>query len=57
MMREFGREKRELSKNTVLKFNETIRNNIPAEKLKHFIEVSEVINELITEKRIFADDK
>jgi MarR family transcriptional regulator, organic hydroperoxide resistance regulator len=51
---EFGKEKRELSKNTVIKFNETIKNNVPSEKLQHFIEVSEIINELISEKQIFS---
>jgi DNA-binding MarR family transcriptional regulator len=50
---EFGKEKRELSKNTVLKFNEIIRENITDEQLQHFIEVSEIINELINEKKIF----
>jgi DNA-binding MarR family transcriptional regulator len=50
---EFGKEKRELSKNTVLKFNETVRQNITDEQLQHFMEVSEVINELIAEKKIF----
>ncbi len=50
---EFGKEKRELSKNTVLKFNETVRKNISDEQLQHFIEVSEIINELIHEKKIF----
>lgn len=50
---EFGKEKRELSKNTVLKFNETLKQHIPEEKLQHFIEVSEIINALITEKKIF----
>ncbi len=50
---EFGKEKRELSKNTVLKFNETIRTNISDEQLQHFMEVSEIINELIQEKKIF----
>jgi len=50
---EFGKEKRELSKNTVLKFNEAIRQNVSAEKLLHFMEVSETINELISEKKIF----
>ena len=50
---EFGKEKRELSKNTVLKFNEIIRENITDEQLQHFIEVSEIINELIYEKKIF----
>lgn len=50
---ELGKEKRELSKNTVLKFNETVRKHISDEKLQHFIEVSEIINELIHQKNIF----
>lgn len=52
----FGKEKRELSKNTVLKFNETIRDHISEEKLQHFIEVAETINNLIAEKKIFFED-
>ncbi len=50
---ELGKEKRELSKNTVLKFNEAIKENIPEEKLNNFMEVAEAINSLITEKKIF----
>lgn len=50
---EFGKEKRELSKNTVLKFNEIIKQNVSEEKLNHFIEVAEIINELILNKNIF----
>lgn len=50
---DFGREKRELSKNTVLKFNEVVRQKVGDEKLRHFAEVAEIINELITEKNIF----
>lgn len=50
---EFGREKRDLSKNTVLKFNEVVRKYVPDEKLNHFIEVSEIINRLIQDKNIF----
>ncbi|SEA99540.1 DNA-binding transcriptional regulator, MarR family [Flavobacterium gillisiae] len=50
---ELGKEKRDLSKNTVLKFNETVKNHITDEKLQHFIEVSETINELIQNKNIF----
>ena len=50
---ELGKQKRELSKVTVLKFNEIIRTNISEEKIKHFMEVSEMINELIVEKKIF----
>lgn len=50
---DFGREKRELSKSTVLKFNETIRQHVSEEKLEHFMEVAEIINELIQDKNIF----
>jgi DNA-binding MarR family transcriptional regulator len=50
---EFGKEKRELSKNTVLKFNEAVKQNVSEEKLLHFMEVSEIITELIAEKKIF----
>lgn len=52
---DFGREKRELSKNTVLKFNETIKNHISPEKILHFMEVSEIINDLIADKNIFSE--
>ena len=50
---EFGKEKRELSKENVLKFNEAVKQNVSAEKLEHFMEVAEIINELIAEKKIF----
>ena len=54
----FGTEisfQRELSKNTVLKFNNTVKANLTEEKLRIFAEVSETINELITDKKIFND--
>lgn len=54
---EFGKEKRELSKNTVLKFNETIKNNISEEKLNHFMEVAQSINDLIADKSIYLDNE
>jgi DNA-binding MarR family transcriptional regulator len=50
---DFGKEMREQSKATVLKFNETIRLNIRDEKLQTFFEVAETINDLIAEKKIF----
>lgn len=49
----FGKEMREQSKDTVLKFNEIVRQSITDEKLEHFMEVAETINNLITEKKIF----
>ena len=51
---DFGREKRELSRNTVLRFNETVKKHVSEEKLKHFTEVTDIINELIIEKKIFS---
>ncbi|RZJ98083.1 MAG: MarR family transcriptional regulator, partial [Flavobacterium sp.] len=54
---DFGKEKRELSKDTVLKFNEVIKQNISDEKLEHFMEVSEIINNLIADKNIFIEEK
>ena len=50
---EFGKEKRELSKNTVLRFNETVKQHLSEEKLRHFMEVADTINELILDKNIF----
>jgi DNA-binding MarR family transcriptional regulator len=48
-----GKEKRELSKSTVLKFNETVKQHVSDDKLQHFMEVAETINELIQDKNIF----
>jgi DNA-binding MarR family transcriptional regulator len=50
---DFGKEKRDLSRETVLKFNDTIKNHVSAEKLQHFVEVTEIINQLIADKNIF----
>jgi DNA-binding MarR family transcriptional regulator len=50
---DFGKEMRDQSKETVLKFNEVVRNNISDEKLQTFIEVADTINDLIAEKKIF----
>ena len=50
-----GKEKRALSKDTVLKFNETVKQHISEEKLQHFVEVPEIINQLITYKKIYKD--
>jgi DNA-binding MarR family transcriptional regulator len=52
---DFGKEKRELSRNTVLKFNETVKKHVSEEKLKHFTEVTDIINDLIIEKKIFSN--
>ena len=51
-----GKEKRELSKATVLRFNEVIKSNITEEKINHFMEVIELINEMISDKKIFTNE-
>jgi DNA-binding MarR family transcriptional regulator len=53
----FGQEKRALSKSTVVKFNETIKEIVSPEKLQHFMEVSEIINDLISDKKIFLEEE
>jgi MarR family transcriptional regulator, organic hydroperoxide resistance regulator len=53
---EFGKEKRELSRNNVIKFNEAVKKRISEEQLQHFMEVTETINELILDKNIFNQD-
>jgi len=50
---EFGREKREYSKDRVLTFNETVRKHVSEEKLNNFYEVAEIINELVSNKKIY----
>lgn len=50
---DLGKQMREQSKITVLKFNDVVKQNVPEEKLQHFMEVADIINELITEKKIF----
>jgi DNA-binding MarR family transcriptional regulator len=50
---EFGREKREYSRERVLTFNNTIRSQVSEEKMKHFYEVTETINDLVSNKKIY----
>jgi len=54
---EFGREKRDYSKEKVLTFNETIRKNVSQEKLDSFYEVTELINNMISNKKIYNQKK
>jgi DNA-binding MarR family transcriptional regulator len=51
-----GKEKRDLSRDTVLKFNEIIRQHVSQEKLDIFMEVADTINELIGDKKIYSSD-
>lgn len=50
---EKGQEKRRVSRETVIRFNEAIRQSIAPEKLDVFFEVVTKINQLIDSKSIF----
>jgi DNA-binding MarR family transcriptional regulator len=49
----FGREKRAYTRERVLTFNETIKMNVSAEKLKHFYEVADLISDMISNKKVY----
>ncbi|PIB39428.1 MarR family winged helix-turn-helix transcriptional regulator [Maribacter sp. 4G9] len=53
---DFGLEKRKDSKDVVLRFNEVVKNQVSEEKLKHFFEVTDTINKLIMDKKIYTKD-
>ena len=50
-----GIEKRDISKASVYEFNQAIRENISKQKIEHFFEVTELINDLINQRSIFKD--
>jgi len=52
---EFGIEKRNISKQHVILFNETVKKHISEEKINHFFEVTQTINKLINNKLIFEN--
>src|SRR5690606_21726935 len=54
---DFGREKRELSRNTVLRFNDAVKQVVDPEKLEHFFEVAQTINDLIQERMIYKPNE
>lgn len=54
---DFGKEKREYSRDRVLTFNNAIRSNISEEKMNHFYEVAELINNMISNKKIYNQNE
>lgn len=50
---EFGREKREYSKDRVLTFDNAIRSNIASDKIENFYEVAELIINMISNRKIY----
>jgi len=52
----FGLEKREDSKNVVLQFNEAVKREVTEEQLKHFFQVTDTIDKLIADKKIYINN-
>lgn len=50
---DFGKEKRNYSKEKVLTFNDTIKANVSSKELSNFYKVAEVINTMISNKQIY----
>ncbi|UMB61382.1 MarR family winged helix-turn-helix transcriptional regulator [Lutibacter sp. A80] len=51
----YGLEKRKISKEYVIRFNETVKSQLDPEKIQNFFEVTKTINKLIAEKAIFEN--
>ena len=54
---DFGKEKRDYSREKVITFNNAIRNNVSEEKLNHFYEVADVINDMVSNKKIYNQNE
>ena len=54
---DFGKEMRKVSRQSVIAFNEKVREHLDDIKLNHFFEVTEKINQLIAEREIFKEIK
>ncbi len=54
---DYGKKMREISKKTVLTFNNKIREKVDSKKLKHFFEVVSTIHNLIDNNQIFDQKK
>jgi len=53
----FGKEKRDYSKSRVKTFNNAVRSNISDEKVNHFYEVIDTINDLIQNRKVFNQEE
>ena len=53
---EFGKEMREYSKGVVLRFDEAVKEAVPEKDLEKFIEVANIIMELIANKKIYHQE-
>jgi len=53
----YGKEKRDFAKTQVITFNGAVRDNISEEKVNHFYEVIDTINDLIQNRKVFNQEE
>jgi DNA-binding MarR family transcriptional regulator len=53
---DYGEEMRKVSKGHVIKFNETVMNNVTEKDLEGFFNVTSIINKLIADKEIYKEN-
>jgi len=53
----YGKEMREVSRESVILFNNAVINNVTSEELEAFFKVTSTINKLIADKVIYQEDK
>ena len=54
---DYGKEMREVSRESVILFNNAVINNVTSEELEAFFKVTSTINKLISDKVIYQEDK
>ncbi|WP_347173900.1 MarR family winged helix-turn-helix transcriptional regulator [Polaribacter uvawellassae] len=52
---EYGKQMRKISKDTVIQFNEAVRDHLTEKEVSTFLKVTSTINKLITDKQIFKE--
>lgn len=52
-----GKEKRDVSRDVVLRFNDKVRANVSEQDLRGFYNVSQTIQELIAERKIYQNEE
>jgi DNA-binding MarR family transcriptional regulator len=54
---DYGKEMREVSRESVILFNNAVINNVTSKELEAFFKVTSTINKLIADKVIYQEDK
>lgn len=50
---DFGKQMRERSRETVIAFNDAVRQKVSEEKITHFYEVADAINKIVADRELY----